>query len=105
MTLSASPRPISVLFGRALLVVAALLTLVGCSEQPPGELRIAAGNRMFDQTFAAAYYSRSIGGDSDIVLLDSAAKAALDGHPDDAPVRQVMRIRVLWNASRELKAD
>ena len=85
----------------ALMVVSA----VGCSPQPPGAITIASGDRSVDQQFAAAYHSRQINGDTEFVLLDDAAKAALDGKSTDAPVRQVMRIRVLWNANRDLKAD
>jgi hypothetical protein len=91
--------------GRVVLAITALVALAGCAQQPPGALTIAAGNRQFNQIFAAAYHSQALGGDSDIVLLDEAAKDALDGNPSDAPVRQVLRIRVLWNANRDLKAD
>ena len=105
MILSASPRRVTAVCGQALLVVISLCSLGGCAPQSPGSVTLAAGDRTFDQTFAAAYYSNALGGDSDIVLLDRAAKAALDGHPNNDPVRQVMRIRVLWNATRELKAD
>jgi hypothetical protein len=105
MTPSACSRQICGSIGRIVLALTALIALAGCSQQPPGALTIAAGNRNFNQTFVAAYHSQVIGGDSDIVLLDEAAEQSLDGKPCDAPVRQVMRIRVLWNANRDLKAD
>ena len=103
MILSYFPRR-SIAVGGWLLLASAVLA-VGCTTQPPATLKIASADRTFDKTFTAAYFSHLDGGDSDIVLLDHAAEAALDGHPDNTPIRQVMRIRVLWNAGRELKAD
>jgi len=89
-----------------LLAAGVLLVLVGgCAQQPPGSLIIASTHGRFNQVFTAAYHAQVTAGDRDIVLLDGAAKAALDGHPTDSPVRQVVRLRVLWNATRDLKAD
>ncbi len=80
--------------------------MIGCARCPSGQLTVTSGpSRSFSQTFAVAYASHDSDGDTDVVLMDDAARAALDGGPVRAPVRQVLHIRVLWKPSRDLHAD
>lgn len=91
----------------ALLLPTLLLGGAGCASQSGQQLTVQCQRqgRAFSQGVAAAYLSRAGDGDTDIVLLDSSSKQCMDGVRCDAPVRQVMHIRVLWNPARDLKAD
>jgi hypothetical protein len=91
--------------GAALL---ALGGLAGCAGGPPHQdltLESAQRHQSFVQQFSGAYLSRETDGDVNIVLVDSAAQKRLDGKADDAPTRQVMHLRILWNPKRDQKAD
>lgn len=84
--------------------------MTGCAAGPaPQELTVhsTGQNKSFVQQFARAYITRNAEGDVDIVLLDQAAERGLDrmAPPGEAPVRQVMHLRVLWNPMRDQKAD
>lgn len=82
--------------------------LMGCSSGPPPQeltLQSAQRHQVFIQQFANAYLGREGDGDVDIVLVDRAAEQQLDGKQSDAPTRQVMHLRVLWNPKRDQKAD
>jgi len=84
-----------------------LLTVVGCASQGGEQLTLKSQRRgqTLSQPVAGAFLARGAGGDTDLVLLDTAARQALEGGRTDAPVREVMHIRVLWNPARDLKAD
>lgn len=91
--------------GAALL---APISLIGCAGGPPPQeltLESAEHHQTFIQRFSNAYLSREGDGDVDIVLIDRATLKRLDGKPDEAPTRQVMHMRVLWNPKRDQKAD
>lgn len=79
----------------------------GCTGQAGQQLTLECQRQgqALSQGVAAAYLSRAGDGDADIVLLDAPSKQCMDGVRCDAPVRQVMHIRVLWNPARDLKAD
>jgi hypothetical protein len=78
----------------------------GCATSTSGQLTVTSSrSQTFTQTFAVAYASQDSDGNTDVVLMDDAARAALDGQPVREPVRQVMHIRVLWKPSRDLHAD
>jgi hypothetical protein len=96
--------------GAALLIPLGLAAMAGCAaSQAPQELtlRPAGQNKSFVQQFANAYLTRNGDGDVDIVLVDRATEQRLDGAAasSEAPVRQVMHLRVLWNPKRDQKAD
>lgn len=66
----------------------------------------SSGHRAeFTQQFAHAYVTRDSDGDTDLVLVDQAGEQAARGGHADAPVRQVMHIRVMWHPKRDQKAD
>jgi hypothetical protein len=78
----------------------------GCASGPSSRLTVTSGrSQSFTQTFSFAYATNDSDGDTDVVLMDDAARRVLDGQPAGAPVRQVMHIRVLWRPSRDLHAD
>ena len=80
--------------------------MAGCAGGSSSQLTVTSSqSRSFSQTFAVAYASHDSDGDTDVVLMDDAARAALDGGQVRAPVRQVLHIRVLWKPSRDLHAD
>jgi len=82
------------------------LVMCGCASGTSSQLTVTSSrSREFTQTFAVAYASQDSDGNTDVVLMDDAARAALDGQQVRAPVRQVMHIRVLWKPSRDLHAD
>jgi hypothetical protein len=95
--------------GRGSLVVGILaLGGMGCAAGPASELTItstSSPSTSFLQTFPTAYFTQDSDGDTDIVLVDDAARLALDGERSESPVRQVMHIRVLWKPTRDAKAD
>ena len=90
-----------------MIVPVLLVAGAGCASQSGQQLTLQCQRQgqVFSQPVAAAFLSRAGDGDTDIVLLDAASKQCMDGMRCDAPVRQVMHIRVLWNPARELKAD
>jgi hypothetical protein len=65
----------------------------------------SGASNTFSQTFSSAFCSQDADGDTDIVLMDDAARKALAGERAMSPVRQVMHIRVLWKPTRDMKAD
>lgn len=83
------------------------IALIGCAGTPQQELTLQSPehHQTFIQRFSNAYLSRTGDGDVDIVLIDRATRQRLDGKSDDAPTRQVMHMRVLWNPKRDQKAD
>ena len=92
---------VSLLFTRvSLLLIATIPVATGCASDPTLRLTSARDHRTYSQSFDAAYAARESDGDVDVVLVD-------DGRGDaaPAPVRQVMHIRMLWNPTRDLKAD
>src|SRR6476659_9781129 len=67
----------------------------GCASGPSSQLTITSSRSQdFTQNFAVAYATQDSDGDTDVVLMDEAARRALEGEPVQAPVRQVMHIRV-----------
>lgn len=100
------PKP-GVCRGVGLLIVAGFMLLGGgcAADQQQLTLKSSRHNQTFTQQFSRAYAVRDVGGDTEIVLVDQAAQKAIEGNPNDAPVRQVLHIRVLWHPSREMKAD
>jgi len=84
----------------SLLLIAAIWSAAGCSSDPTLRLTSARDHRTYTQSFTSAYAAREADGDVDVVLLDEPTS---DSAP--APVRQVMHIRMLWNPTRDLKAD
>lgn len=84
-----------------------LLLIGGCSNDTATRLTLRPdkGDQPFLKTFDAAWSAQGSDGETDFVLLDTAARQALAGDSSDCPVRQVMHIRVLWRAQRDLKAD
>jgi len=80
--------------------------VAGCASSPSSQITVTSGEaRDFTQSFAVAYSSQDPDGDTDVVLMDDAARRALDGEPVHAPVRQIMHIRVLWKPTRDVHAD
>ncbi|HLZ07172.1 MAG TPA: hypothetical protein VKT80_01170, partial [Chloroflexota bacterium] len=78
----------------------------GCASGNSSQLTVTCDrSQEFTQRFDVAYCSQDSDGNTDVVLMDEAARKALDGEPVRAPVRQVMHIRVLWKPSRDLHAD
>ena len=91
------------MFALAVTCVAALAA--GCAGPAGNQLTlqsVAHRDRAFTQSFAAAYVARDSSGQTSVVLADQATQGALDGTPRHAPVRQVMTIRLLWNAKRDM---
>ena len=81
---------------------------LGCGSQstpPQLTLHSAAQNRNFTENFSHAYVTHDMNGDTDVVMLDRAAEGALQGMSNDIPVRQVMHIRVLWNAQSDMASE
>jgi hypothetical protein len=96
----------AILFRSATLL--APIGLIGCAGGPPQQeltLESAEHHQTYIQRFSNAYLSREGDGDVDIVLIDRATQKRLDGKPDNAPTRQVMHMRVLWNPKRDQKTD
>lgn len=80
----------------------------GCASRPGSQLTVTPAGlaaQSFTQTFTNAYCSQDADGDTDIVLLDDASARILDGDRNDAPVRHVLHLRVLWKPTRDSKAD
>ncbi|HEY2585550.1 MAG TPA: hypothetical protein VGI81_07295 [Tepidisphaeraceae bacterium] len=97
--------------GAALLLGVGLAGMSGCAAGPGTQeltLRSTGQNKSFVQQFANAYIGRAGDGDVDVVLVDRATEQRLDGGvagSPQAPVRQVMHLRILWNPKRDQKAD
>lgn len=90
----------------ALLGIGLLLLAGGCAaDRQRLTLTSSRQGQTFAQSFSGAYTSRDAAGDTDIVFVDRAAQEAIEGRAAEAPVRQVLHIRVLWQPSREMKAD
>jgi len=91
----------------SIVCLAGLVAGAGCASHPGTQLTVNSSgpSRSFTQSFATAYSSQDADGDTDIVLLDDASTKILDGDTINAPVRQVMHIRVLWKPTRDMKAD
>ena len=106
-----NPLPTASLFrGAAFFAAMAVgaIGVVGCVNEPVHpELTLTSVDhaRIFSQQFSKAYISRDRDGGADLVLTDRAAEGALTGMKGDAPVRQVMHLRVLWNPKRDQKAE
>jgi hypothetical protein len=104
-----SLSPLSVYRTMAILTAGILCAVgIGCagqSGQPELTLHSAAQNRTFSEQFAHAYVTQDVNGDTDVVMLDRAAEGALQGVSDGVPVRQVMHIRVLWNARSDMASE
>jgi len=82
------------------------LVMGGCASGPSSQLTVTCNqSRSFTQTFSVAYSTQDSDGDTDIVLMDDAARRALDGEPVREPFKQVMHIRVLWKPNRDAHAD
>ena len=102
--------PPAALLGPSTALLAALLlaTVGGCASgpsEPQLTLHSTVGNRTLSPQFSSAYVTRDRNGDTDVVLLDRAAEGLMDGSRDTAPVRQVMHIRVLWNARSDMAGE
>jgi hypothetical protein len=81
---------------------------VGCAAQAGGPqltLHSTAQNCNFSKQFSHAYLSRDVNGDTEVVMLDRAAEGALQDVSDGVPVRQVIHIRVLWNARSDMASE
>jgi len=94
--------------GAALMAIALGALAAGCaSEAPHSQLTLTSveHDRTFAQQFSHAFVSRDPDGTTDLVLLDRAAEGALIGTKGNAPVRQIMHLRVLWNPKRDQKAE
>jgi hypothetical protein len=87
------------------LLCAAGMGCAGQSTQPKLTLHSAAQNRDLCEQFSHAYVTRNLNGDTEVVMLDRAAEGALQGVSDSVPVRQVMHIRVLWNARSDMASE
>lgn len=87
-----------------LLGIVLSLGSLGCASGHDLTLTSLERHQTFRQGFTQAYSSRNASGDTDIVLIDSAAEQGLSGQAAQSPVSQVMHIRLLWSVSREMKA-
>ena len=78
---------------------------IGCAT-PQTDLKVTSlGNHQtFHEPLTEAYCRHDAAGNVDVVLIDKATQQGLAGRRPDAPVRQIMHIRVLWMPSREMKA-
>jgi hypothetical protein len=76
----------------------------GCIAAPELTISSINGNQTYKQGFTHAYTRRNNNGEVDVVLIDDAAKQALDTGATTAPVRQVLHIRILWSPTRDMKA-
>ena len=91
-----------------LVAMAGALFGAGCASGPPPQeltLRSIRHDQTFTQRFSGAYFCRTESGDIDLVLADRAADGAAAGHMIDAPVREIMHVRILWNPRRDQKTD
>lgn len=86
------------------------LLLCGCaSDRPALQVHRAYSNDRFTATFDRAYFSQSMDGQMDVILLsDGAGQASVDQPlPTQAEqsVRQVVHVRVLWQKPGGLRLD
>src|SRR5580658_1260559 len=93
-------------------VLASLLAVAGGCASDPNHLTMSSLDRRknFTQTFSRAYAAWNENGDYDVVLVHDANADKLptgDGpvDPGDVPPRQLVHIRVFWNAERDTKMD
>jgi hypothetical protein len=97
--------------GAALTAAGLMFCAMGCAREayhPQLTLQSLQGHA-FTQQFCQAYVSHDKDGDTDLVLLDQACEDHLDATKrhgrENAPVRQVMHLRVLWNPKRDQKME
>ncbi len=79
------------------------LALPGCASEPTLTLTSIDHRQSYRQAFTQAYAGRDANGDLDVVLVDQATEQALAGDGNAASIRQVMHIRVIWAATRDMK--
>jgi hypothetical protein len=91
--------------GMLFALACAVLGGPGCASDPQLTLQSSRQHQTFSQQFTAAYASRDAEGNTDLVLMDQAAEQTLAGGRADAPVRQIMHIKVLWQPAGDMKAD
>ena len=77
----------------------------GCASDPQLTIHSGRQHQSFSQHFTAAYAAKDQEGNTDLVLMDQAAEQSLAGGRVDAPVRQIMHIKVLWQPSSQMRAD
>jgi hypothetical protein len=78
----------------------------GCAGHAGGiTLTSMRTHAQYDQGFADAYLCHNTNGDLDIVLIDTATAQSLAGQSSNAPVRQILHLRVLWQPERDLKVN
>jgi hypothetical protein len=91
-------------FATPLLLLALGSLPIGCASPHDLTLTSIRNNQTFSHGFTQAYSRQDTNGDTDVVLVDQATEDSLNGQSSTAPVRQVMHIRIVWSATREMKA-